>query len=243
MKNAFHQHLGAIRRLKEQLRHAPPTQPEIDALAAEWGWAADDNEMELLAVCRLDGRLTRAAAPRWLAHLLGIPHATAHIGLATPTGMVVLQLRSPWKAQFPNAWDMAVTGHVTVPADAPKSPVSFQQAAERELEEELGLAFIRVGDWLQHHQLAPIATPRAIVSEDESAMRPWCDVEVRQLYGGVLTALGVAELCYAEEELAGLLLSRPADALALLRGPTSAAGALESLRDFIAWLRTEGLAG
>jgi 8-oxo-dGTP pyrophosphatase MutT (NUDIX family) len=243
IENAFQRHLVTIQRLRDRYRHSPPDQPEVDDLAADWAWAADKSEAELLAVCRLDGRLTRAAAPRWLAHLLGIPHATAHVGLATPSGMVVLQLRSAWKAQFPNAWDMAVTGHVTVPAATPGAPVCMEEAAARELEEELGLPTARLGEWLQSPRLQPVGTPRASFSESHEAPRPWCDVEVRHLYGGILTPTGVAALSYQESELAGILLCRPADALALLRGPNAAAGALDSLRDFIAWLRAQGLAG
>jgi 8-oxo-dGTP pyrophosphatase MutT (NUDIX family) len=114
------------------------------------------------------------------------------------------------------------------------------EAAERELEEELGIEANRLGELLSASRLWQIAAPRASVSEDETAVRPWCDVEVRQLFGGKLTPVGMAELSYQEEELAGILLCRPVDAEALLAGPNAAAGAADSLRDFLEWVRAEG---
>lgn len=187
-------------------------------------------ETERLALCDPDGRLTGALAPRWLAHLLGLPHATAHVGLVTPSGLVLLQRRSRHKAQFPNAWDMAVTGHVSLPADAPPRPVTAREAAARELEEELGVTAA-----LLEGGLEPVGAPRASFAQHEEGPRPWCDVEVRQLFGAVLGPAGLAALAYQETELSGVLLCRPADALESLRGPDAAAGALESLRDLLAW--------
>ncbi|MGV3722562.1 MAG: NUDIX domain-containing protein [Actinomycetota bacterium] len=240
LTGSLHERLGELRALKTKFRNAPPTQAEVDRLAEEWSWARDPAEAEQLALCGLDGRLTGDFTPRWLAHLTGIPHATAHVGLATPAGLVLLQLRSSRKAQFPNAWDMAVTGHLAIPADAPRGPISPLEAAERELEEELGISANRLGELLAAGRLRQIAAPRASVSEDETAVRPWCDVEVRQLFGGKLTPAGAAELSYQEEELAGILICRPADAMALLAGPDAAAGAADSLRDFLEWVRAEG---
>jgi isopentenyldiphosphate isomerase len=235
MERSLHARLGEIRSLRSRFHCAPPPQDEVDRLALEWGWAADPTENEQLALCGLDGELTGGFSPRWLAHLLGIPHATAHVGLFTPTGLVVLQLRSPRKAQFPSTWDMAVTGHLSVPAAAPSGPISLLEAAARELEEELGIVSTRLEELLAEGGLQQIATPSASFSEGETAGRPWCDVEIRQLFGGMLTDQGVGELRYQEEELAGILLCLPADAELLLSGPAAAKGALCSLRDLLAW--------
>jgi len=236
MNTRIHDNLAAIRDLKSRFRTGPPPQSEVDRLAREWDWACDPAETELLALCELEGRLTGDFAPRWLAHLLGMPHATAHVGLLTNKGQVVLQWRSVRKAQFPNAWDMAVTGHLSLPSDAPRVPLDPLEAAERELEEELGLPAVRLGELLVAGRLKPVGAPRASSSEDETAARPWCDVEVRRLFGGTLTAAGMAELAYQEEELAGILLCNPTDAAALLSGPSAAAGARESLGDFLGGL-------
>lgn len=236
MITCIHDNLAAIRILKSHFRSGPPSQSEVDQLAREWDWAIDPNETELLALCDLDGRLTGDFAPRWLAHLLGMPHATAHVGLLTPAGLVVLQWRSARKAQFPGAWDMSVTGHLSLPPGAPQAPLDSLAAAERELEEELGIPAARLGGLLMAGRLEPVSVPRASFSEDETAARPWCDVEVRQLFVGMLTTEGMAELKYQEEELAGILLCYPMDAAALLSGPNAAAGALDSLRDLLEWL-------
>jgi 8-oxo-dGTP pyrophosphatase MutT (NUDIX family) len=193
-------------------------------------------ETEWLALCTLAGEPTGVFAPRWLAHLTGMPHCTAHVGLVTPGGLVVLQRRSLHKAQFPDAWDLAVTGHVSLPADAPLQPISYREAAARELEEEMGLPAALHDRLLQPPGLVPIGNPVAYYGERETGERPWYDVEVRQLFGAVLTPEGLAHLSYPEEEISAVLLCRPPEALRLAAGPEAAAGLLASLQDLVGWL-------
>jgi hypothetical protein len=61
-------------------------------------------------------------------------------------------------------------------------------------------------------------------------------VEVRQLFGAVLTPEGLAHLSYPEEEISAVLLCRPPEALRLAAGPEAAAGLLASLQDLVGWL-------
>jgi isopentenyldiphosphate isomerase len=207
----------------------------VDRLAHEWSWAEKPGDNEWLALCTVAGEPTGAFAPRWLAHLTGMPHCTAHVGLLTPSGFVVLQRRSHHKAQFPDAWDMSVTGHVSLPADAPLLPVTYLQAAARELEEEMGLPETEQHLLLEPPGLVPIGAPVAYYGEDEAAAGPWFDVEVRQLFGAVLTPEGLARLSYPEDEISAVLLCRPAEALRLAAGPEAAAGALGSVRELTEW--------
>lgn len=240
MNTRFHDCLASIHRLRDRFRCTPPNQAKIDRLTAEWSWAAVPGEQEWLVLCTLDGTPTGAFAPRWLAHLLGIPHCTAHVGLAAPGGFIVLQRRSRWKAQFPDCWDMAVTGHVSIPAVEAPHPVSYLEAAARELEEEMGLPVMEQAHLLEAPGLAPIGNPTAYFGASEVGDRPWYDVEVRQLFGAVLTPAGLARLSYPEDEISGVLLCRPAEALRLTGGPEGAAGAAGSVADLTAWLASRG---
>ncbi len=59
-------------------------------------------------------------------------HRVAHVLVFNSAGNVFLQLRSPAKDVQPNRWDTSVGGHV----DAGET---YEQAAEREMREELGI--------------------------------------------------------------------------------------------------------
>lgn len=65
-------------------------------------------------------------------HLKGLLHRAIQVSLVTPDGRVWLQKRSAAKDTWPGAWDMACSGHVD-PGE------TYEQAARRELAEELGL--------------------------------------------------------------------------------------------------------
>jgi len=235
MPTPFQDFLPQLRTLRDRHRTAPPDQVRVDQLTRAWSWAAKPGDDEWLALCSLEGDPTGVFAPRWLAHLTGMPHCTAHVGLLTPSGFVVLQRRSPHKAQFPNAWDLAVTGHVSLPAEAPLTPVTYQVAAARELEEEMGLPESEHSQLLQTPGLARIGSPAAYYGECEEGPRPWYDQEVRQLFGAVLTPAGLARLTFPEEEISAVLLCRPAEALRLAEGPEAAAGLLGSVRELADW--------
>lgn len=235
MPTHFQEHLPEFRALRDRFQAYPPDQREVEELTQTWAWAAKPGDTEWLALCTLEGVPTGIFAPRWLAHLTGMPHCTAHVGLITPSGLVVLQRRSALKAQFPNAWDLAVTGHVSLPPDVPLLPVTYREAASRELAEEMGLPEVEQGELLEAPGLVPLGCPVAYGGECEVAARPWYDVEVRQLFGAVLTAAGLARLTYPEEEISAVLLCRPPEAQRLAAGSEAAAGLLGSVRELTAW--------
>ncbi len=72
------------------------------------------------------------SAVRGEVHGNNLRHRAVHILLFSAKGEVFLQKRSRWKDRHPLAWDSSAAGHV----DAGEE---YDQAAARELEEELGL--------------------------------------------------------------------------------------------------------
>ncbi|HEX4638017.1 MAG TPA: 16S rRNA (adenine(1518)-N(6)/adenine(1519)-N(6))-dimethyltransferase RsmA [Chthoniobacterales bacterium] len=71
-------------------------------------------------------------APRAQVHANNLLHRAVHILVFNSTGEVLLQLRSRWKDRHPLKWDSSAAGHVNAGEE-------YDQTAERELEEELGI--------------------------------------------------------------------------------------------------------
>jgi len=71
--------------------------------------------------------------PRRVVHRRGLKHRAVHILVFNARGQVFLQKRSMAKDSAPGQWDSSASGHVGVGE-------SYDAAAQRELEEELGLA-------------------------------------------------------------------------------------------------------
>ncbi|MEZ0228484.1 MAG: hypothetical protein ACAI25_07645 [Planctomycetota bacterium] len=84
------------------------------ALVAEWSHLRRPSPSAEEPFPLLDARFEERglAAPRWLCHLLGLRHASAHVVLVAPNGLVVLQKRSRAKDTAPGLLDTSVGGHV-----------------------------------------------------------------------------------------------------------------------------------
>ena len=79
------------------------------------------------------GQKTGAVISKSEAHKTGIWHGSVHILLVSKDRrQTLLQKRSPEKELYPNAWDIAVGGHISAGEDEITS-------AKRELKEELGI--------------------------------------------------------------------------------------------------------
>jgi isopentenyl-diphosphate delta-isomerase type 1 len=88
--------------------------------------------MEFFEVVDSDGNVV-GTAPRNVCH--GDPslvHRAAHVLVFNSEGKLLLQLRSKDKDIQPGKWDTSVGGHLAVGE-------SYEEAARREMEEELGI--------------------------------------------------------------------------------------------------------
>ncbi len=87
---------------------------------------------ELLDICDRDDRVI-GTATRAEIHQRGLLHRAVHIWVFRPDGCLLIHRRSPQKYEHPLARTSSASGHV----DAGES---YEAAASRELQEELGLA-------------------------------------------------------------------------------------------------------
>lgn len=139
--------------------------------------------------------------PRWLCHLLGLRHASAHVVLVAPSGLVLLQRRSPFKDTAPGLLDTSAGGHVGAGRDA-------LAAAHAEMGEELGLDPARdlAGP------LEPIDAPFLACDP----RRAYEDAEVVTAFLGRLEAGALDRVRFADGEVTRLLLAPPSEAWRLL---------------------------
>ncbi|PYJ47837.1 MAG: ribosomal RNA small subunit methyltransferase A [Verrucomicrobia bacterium] len=98
---------------------APRTAPNISATSEERFPVVDKND-----------RILRYA-PRSEVHGNNLRHRAIHVLIFNQADEVYLQQRSRWKDRHPLKWDSSAAGHVG-------DGESYDEAAERELQEELG---------------------------------------------------------------------------------------------------------
>ena len=71
-------------------------------------------------------------APRSVVHARKLLHRAVHIFVLNPRGELLLQMRSPLKDEYPSCYTSSASGHLG-------AGESYEEAAPRELREELGL--------------------------------------------------------------------------------------------------------
>jgi isopentenyldiphosphate isomerase len=192
------------------------------------------DESEDFVIARPDGSTTGVTGPRWLFHLFGLPHRAAHVGFATPNGLIVLQRRAPTKADWPDAWDMAVAGHVPHQDDGRN--MSFEAGARKEIEEELGLSDSILDSLLVEGRLLSVGAPYFSYDQDEARNPPFHNAEVRQIFVATLTPEGLAQIKPDFEELSGVYLCNVEEAWDLLAREPVASGLRYSLPRYLDWL-------
>ncbi|WP_437205569.1 NUDIX hydrolase [Planctomicrobium sp. SH664] len=101
---------------------------------------------EMFDVCDEQDRVI-GQAPRSVVHARNLLHRAVHIWVWNSRGDLLLQLRSTTKDQYPSCFTSSASGHV----DAGET---YQEAAVRELREELQLA----GELTHISQLAASAS-------------------------------------------------------------------------------------
>lgn len=91
--------------------------------------------MEYLDIYDEHRRWLGYSRPRGASYLPGEYHLIVHVCLMNERGEMLIQQRSDSVAKWPGMWDLTIGGHVL----AGETP---EQAAEREVQEELGLQII-----------------------------------------------------------------------------------------------------
>jgi isopentenyldiphosphate isomerase len=230
--------LRRLREVRHELRFGwDLSQADVDRLEREWANLSAPGAHdagETFALARADGSLTGAAGPRWLFHLLGLSHRASHVGLATQSRLIVVQRRAATKTDWPDAWDMAVAGHVPLGDDG--SSLTFEAGAWKETEEEIGLPEAEAGDLLVEERLMPVGSPYFCFDRNLNRNPPFHNAEVRQLFAATLTSDGLARLHPDYEELSGLHLCTIEEAWCLLDAGNVASGLRHSLPRYLDWL-------
>jgi isopentenyl-diphosphate delta-isomerase type 1 len=91
----------------------------------------DSKQIEYLEVVDKNNRVIGLQSRKEI-HEKALLHRSVHIFIFNSRGELYLQKRAPHKDQYPDHWDSSAAGH----SDPGESP---RQAAQRELQEELGL--------------------------------------------------------------------------------------------------------
>lgn len=180
---------------------------EANAHLALWrerlGYRESTDE-EQLDIVNAAGETLGWSAPRWFCHLTGLRHRVVHIFLTTPQGFLALQMRAHDKSEWPNLFDTTVGGHV-------KAGQGWLDGTLHEIEEEIGLPAHRTAAWLAEENLRKVGRPYEHYAVGEGAP-PIRNRQVNQTYTGTLNAWGMAHLCFADGEVAGIYLCRPEEA-------------------------------
>ena len=94
-----------------------------------------NNYMEYLDIYDENRKWLGYSRPRGASYMPGEYHLIVHVCLMNERGEMLIQQRSYSVAKWPGMWDLTIGGHVL----AGETP---EQAAERKVQEELGLQII-----------------------------------------------------------------------------------------------------
>ena len=131
------------------------------------------------------------------AYRKGLYHRVVRVMISDENGRILLQKRSSTKQIFPNCWDNSAAGHVD-------SGESYEVAAYRELEEELGIS---------GRHLREIDYYRTSVQYRNMKMNKFVKLYVLQLPGNTKFQLQTKEVAaiqwVSREQLAQLVNEHP----------------------------------
>jgi isopentenyldiphosphate isomerase len=214
------------------------TQADMKRLVSAWTpkLSPGEKDAEVFALAHADGTTTGVMGPRWVFHLFGLRHRAVHVGLATPSELIVLQRRSAVLRDWPGAADMAVAGHVS-------DDLTFLEAAWKEMKEEIGLSKSTAEQTLVEGRLLPVGVPYVSFDRDLNRNPPFLNAETRQIYAATLTAEGLSRLHFADSEVAGLLLVTPETAWDILANDPIASGLRYSLPRYLDWMDQKKVIG
>ena len=133
---------------------------------------------------------------RWLCHLTGIRHGTAHL-LVTISGSIpaklLVQVRSMAKSASPGCYDLPVAGHVD-------GLQTYPETLRKESREELDLDI---------DQLANLRVLGGYLETSDETERHFYNSEYHQVYTGSLTPAQVAQLTPLPSEVAAIAIFPP----------------------------------
>jgi isopentenyldiphosphate isomerase len=229
-------YLDQLKHTVEQIEaHDTLTQVEITHLASTWRprLTPQPTEEELFDVCDATGIPTGVIAPRWLCHLLGLRHRATHIILRSPQDLLVLQVRSSSKADWPDHIDTSVGGHV-------RAGETFLQAGHAEMEQELGLPATSLGTLLVGEKLEQVSQPYE--HTDFQPGNPlFRNRQINAIYAGQLTPVGLAQIRFDDGEVSALSLCTVIEAQRLVEaGARIAPGLQHTLPRYIDWYHIVG---
>jgi len=140
-------------------------------------------------ICPADGAEYLLPA-RWLCHLSGLRHGTAHLVLSIPgqPARLLVQIRSMAKSASPGCYDLPVAGHVD-------GLQGYPAALRKESSEELGLDI---------DQLINLRILGSYVETNNETERGFFNTEYHQVYAGQLTHQQVSGLIPQPSEVAAI---------------------------------------
>jgi isopentenyldiphosphate isomerase len=174
------------------------------------------------------GALTGVTCPRSEVHACGFYHRAVHVWLVSPaTREVLLQRRAAHKDSWPGLWDISSAGHIS-------AGQASLAAAQRELEEELGLrvpaARLRLA-FSHLERKASVQGGRAFIDNE------WQDVYVLRVAPGERGALDPANATLRDLPPSGL----PPPSGEEAAGPLAAFALQRSEVSAVRWVALEEL--
>jgi len=184
------------------------SQGQLDDLAETWVGRVKPTGKETETLVLVDGQgqslQPRRQAPRWLCHLLALRHKAVHVLLVWDSPklgcVLVCQVRSWDKIDYPGFVDISVGGHVVGDGDS-------RQAAFLEMHEEIGVA----SEDLVGGDLTFVG---AYDCTHESDKRPFYDAEWRDVYIARVNSLEAIR--FTDGEVVGIYLCPQSEARNLL---------------------------
>lgn len=150
---------------------------------------------EYLDIVDKNGNLTGITCPRWICHLLALPHTVIHILLtwnSTAIGPVMIcQVRSWNKSDSPGQVDITVGGHI-------KSGTDKLKAAYTEMSEEIGLTQNDILNPLQQ-----VAQYKCTCGHEKNNLH---DNEYRFCYSGRIKTNAMENIHFKDSEVVGIYL-------------------------------------
>lgn len=216
------------------------TQANFDVLVSEWlpkVGPSEKEQAEYFAICRPDGTETDVTGPRWAFHLFGLRHRAAHCAFTTESGLILLQKRSPTKADWPNALDVTVAGHI--PREEGRGAAAWEAGAWKEIAEEIGLSEADASENFIEGRLISVGKPYFSLDADWKRDTPFLNAEVRQIFTATLTGAALSRLRFSDNEVSGLLLVMPDTAWEMLTSGNIASGLRYSLPRVLDHLETQ----